>query len=378
AGQIFDAQTAIAAGANAITDDVDFYADLREQVRNFQGPDSEVAGFVQDLIDAHNLLKSQQRVSIESPVSVDATDGNQIDMQPLMDTLIRHVNETDYSGIKAATISENLNVVLAGALERAGEMIPADAFDAMVETVTEMTAASLRSAEVAPVSADFGFFAMLRDYAKSVSDDAEQQMTAAKFSEEEMAAAREKTAQELQAYIDSMMTARTAFNAAGLNVSALTAEFAEMAGGAAQLAEKASLFSEKFASTEDKGAAATAESLHNLNTAIWELGLNIPETRDGFAQLTRELDLHDAAQAAVFDTMLMSAGVFDTFYTSIEALSTVALSPVQRQELETDDAISAVSRIFDGIGRAVPASRAEFALLADSIDLSTQSGRAMA
>ncbi|MCP4697761.1 MAG: hypothetical protein GY862_13050, partial [Gammaproteobacteria bacterium] len=44
AGQIFDAQTAIAAGANAITDDVDFYADLREQVRNFQGPDSEVAG----------------------------------------------------------------------------------------------------------------------------------------------------------------------------------------------------------------------------------------------------------------------------------------------------------------------------------------------
>ncbi|MCP4698186.1 MAG: hypothetical protein GY862_15230, partial [Gammaproteobacteria bacterium] len=372
AGQIFDAQAAIAAGADTITDDVDFYADLRDQVRDFQGPDTELAGFVQNLMDAHNLLKSQQAVSI------DAVQTDSMDMQPLMDVLIQHVNEVDYSGIKSEHVSENLRIVLTDALSAAGEQIPADAFNALTETVAEMTESSLRAAEVAPVSVDFEFFKMLQDHAKSVSDDVEQQMAEAKFSEEEMASAREKSAQELQVYADSMMAARGAFRAAGLDVNALTAEFAGMAGGAAALAEKTALFSEKFASREDKAGAATAESLHELNVVIWKPGLNIPETRQGFADLARELDLTDTAQASIFDTLISSAGTFDAFYASMESLSDAALSSSQKQQKAATENSAAIARVFSGIGKAVPNTRAEFAALTDSIDITTQSGRGMA
>jgi TP901 family phage tail tape measure protein len=368
---IFEAQQGI---SSVITDDIDFFVDLRNKVMSFEGDKSELPGFVQGLIDAHNLIISQRPATIED---VEIEEGG-FSLQPFVDNLIAHVNEIDYSGIKITHIANNLSNILNDSLIEAGQKIPIEAFNSIVDSVTSMTAQSLREKEAAPVSQDLAFFQMLQEHARSFTAETEKAMEEAKFNEEELQAEREKSAQTLKEFTDGMIAVRQSFRNLGFDVNTLNAEVVGSSGGIQQLTQNAALFSETFGNQRNAATFIMEEQLLSLNSVIWELGLSLPETKEGFINLVKELDKTDEAQAQIFNTILSNTQAFSDFYNVMENLNAIAMESNERQLIASQESRNSLQEVFDSLNQSIPTTRNEFGILIESIDITTQAGREMA
>lgn len=112
----------------------------------------------------------------------------------------------------------------------------------------------------------------------------------------------------------------------------------EFAGGMDAFIDGYSTYIDKFLSEQEQFDILS----QRLGGVFADLGLSIPDTRDGFKELIQGLDLTTASGQEAFGTLIALSGQVDSYYASLEDLTSTALA----------DAVEALSGISDELAES--------------------------
>lgn len=125
-------------------------------------------------------------------------------------------------------------------------------------------------------------------------------------------------------------TSTTAFGAAGLASIAAREQFINLSGGIDQLSSKLTSYSSNYLSQAEQTAPVLAE----LNTQFAALNIKAPTTRDEFKALVTGLDLTDASQVKVFNSLMGLQQAFADTHPAMASTLTAAEELSRKLEIQ--------------------------------------------
>ena len=168
-------------------------------------------------------------------------------------------------------------------------------------------------------------------------------------------------------------------------------ELVEMVGGVEEFIDAMSSFLEKFTPEAQQFEMLT----QGLTDRLAEVGLVLPETREGFFDLMGTLDATTEAGREQIATLLGLVDNADAYYSYLEEAAEQAAREAERlaaemanlyqtffnlfasPELQEATAIATVVDAFAELGLAIPETRQGFFDLVEGIDTSTEAGMAL-
>lgn len=110
-----------------------------------------------------------------------------------------------------------------------------------------------------------------------------------------------------------------------------------------------------------------------LNNSFGGFGLNLPDTRQAYRDMVKDIDVTTSAGQAMFATFLGLASAADAYYDQQDTYLDLFTSDGDKAKAT----LASVADQFKALGLAMPSSREGFVALVDGIDTATFAGKAM-
>lgn len=113
----------------------------------------------------------------------------------------------------------------------------------------------------------------------------------------------------------------------------------------------------------------------SLETSFAAVGLKVPQTREAYQQMVKDIDVTTAAGQSMFTTLMGLATAADSYYSKLADDVKAYQEAFYSESERTAQSMEALRKTFEDAKLTLPATREGFRNLVDSIDVTTEAGR---